>query len=86
MSTQFPKPHGVADITKVSFSPAPASEGSSTSAAQPYILTASADGAAKLWQVRQVKKTDQGESELLITRSFPAPFHDDKNSYITFTA
>jgi len=85
VSTQFPKPHGTADITKVAFSPAPASEGSSTTAAQPYLLTASADGTAKLWQVRQVKKTDQGEFNLPTHATF-STLHDDKTSYITFTA
>jgi NET1-associated nuclear protein 1 (U3 small nucleolar RNA-associated protein 17) len=65
ISTQFPRPHGSADVTKVVFSSSTSSASSSSgSTAQPYLLTASADGTAKLWQVRQVKKPEAGEYSL----------------------
>ncbi|WVF72330.1 hypothetical protein IAT40_007143 [Kwoniella sp. CBS 6097] len=65
VNTQFPRPHGTADVTSVVFSPVAqaASESSSTSSTlpTPYLFTASADGVAKIWQVRQSKKNLHGK-------------------------
>ncbi|OCF39890.1 NET1-associated nuclear protein 1 (U3 small nucleolar RNA-associated protein 17) [Kwoniella heveanensis CBS 569] len=65
VNTQFPRPHGIADVTSVVFSPIAqrVNESSSTSSIlpTPYLFTASADGVAKIWQVRQSKKNLHGE-------------------------
>lgn len=85
ISTQFPRPHGSSDVTKVVFSTSTSvASSSSGSAAQPYLLTASADGTAKLWQVRQVKKLEAGELSLPFTS--PSFLRDEKKIYITFFA
>lgn len=65
VNTQSPRPHGISDITTIAFSPIPsaasASSTSSTSQANPYFLTTSIDGTAKIWHVRQAKNTEHGE-------------------------
>ena len=67
ISTQLPRPHAAADVTKVIFSP------TTPSTTQPYLLTTSIDGVAKLWHVREAKRTDQGECDFFL-RNFP-PLH-----------
>ncbi|WVQ78204.1 hypothetical protein IAT38_000287 [Cryptococcus sp. DSM 104549] len=64
VNTQFPRPHSISDVTSVTFSPIPAPTSTSSKAAlapNPYLLTTSANGVAKLWHVRQAKKSEQGK-------------------------
>ncbi|WWD15791.1 hypothetical protein CI109_100215 [Kwoniella shandongensis] len=64
VNTQFPRPHGTANLTSVTFSPntLPSSTSSKSSMiSNPYLLTTSTDGVAKLWHVRQSKKSEQGK-------------------------
>lgn len=58
VNTQFPKPHGFSEITNLAFSPL----NTETSPALPYLLTAATDGSARLWHVRQAKKSEHGKS------------------------
>lgn len=63
LNTQHPQPHGASPITHVVFGPVPvASQAPRAPKPNPLALTVAADGTAKLWQVRQAKKSDQGES------------------------
>nr|XP_018263992.1 uncharacterized protein I303_03870 [Kwoniella dejecticola CBS 10117]OBR86150.1 hypothetical protein I303_03870 [Kwoniella dejecticola CBS 10117] len=62
VNTQFPRAHGLSPLTSVVFSPI--QQGSDTSSsessfAHPCLLTASADGVAKIWQIRQSKVSQQ---------------------------
>ncbi|WVR05059.1 hypothetical protein IAU60_002071 [Kwoniella sp. DSM 27419] len=64
VNTQFPRPHGTNNVTSVVFSPVPEPVSDSSTGspvAMPYLLTASADGTAKLWNVRQSRKSQQGK-------------------------
>ncbi|WVQ70239.1 uncharacterized protein L199_008465 [Kwoniella botswanensis] len=64
VNTQFPRPHGSSNVTSVVFSPIsqPSSTSSNSSILPtPYLLTASSDGVAKIWQVRQSKKSQNGK-------------------------
>ncbi|ODO03476.1 NET1-associated nuclear protein 1 (U3 small nucleolar RNA-associated protein 17) [Cryptococcus wingfieldii CBS 7118] len=61
VNTQFPRPHSTADITSMSFTsiPAMATASKSVSGPHPYLITTSGDGVAKIWQVKQSKKSEQ---------------------------
>ncbi|WVW83264.1 hypothetical protein I302_105283 [Kwoniella bestiolae CBS 10118] len=64
VNTQFPRPHGTSPITSVIFSPIAQPFGTSSNNSilpTPYLLTASADGMAKIWQVRQSKNVQTGK-------------------------
>ncbi|WWC85348.1 uncharacterized protein L201_000211 [Kwoniella dendrophila CBS 6074] len=64
VNTQFPRPHGMSPIVSTAFSPLPqpTSTSSDTSVVPtPYLLTASTDGTAKIWHVRQLKRSQQGK-------------------------
>ncbi|OWZ80139.1 NET1-associated nuclear protein 1 (U3 small nucleolar RNA-associated protein 17) [Cryptococcus neoformans Tu401-1] len=64
VNTQFPRPHGTSDISSVIFSPTPSVPGASShsvSAPNPYLLTTSNDGVARIWRVRQSRKSEQGK-------------------------
>ena len=54
INTQFPRPHGTSDLTAFAFGQAAAPTGSVTT----YFLTASADGTARIWQLRQIRSAD----------------------------
>ncbi|KAK4689971.1 NET1-associated nuclear protein 1 (U3 small nucleolar RNA-associated protein 17), partial [Tremellales sp. Uapishka_1] len=61
VNTQFPRPHAASDISTITFSPLPKSTPSPSRGVAlptPYLLTTSIDGTAKIWQVRQAKKSD----------------------------
>jgi hypothetical protein len=40
----------------------------------PYLLTASTDGVAKLWHVKQAKRADQGEQIIQTSLTISHPF------------
>ncbi|KIR96746.1 NET1-associated nuclear protein 1 (U3 small nucleolar RNA-associated protein 17) [Cryptococcus deuterogattii 2001/935-1] len=64
VNTQFPRPHGTSSISSVTFSPVLSATGTSSksiSTPNPYLLTTSNDGVAKIWQVRQSKRSEQGK-------------------------
>ncbi|KAK8869934.1 hypothetical protein IAR55_000502 [Kwoniella newhampshirensis] len=64
VNTQFPRPHGTSNVSSVTFSPNPISSSTLSKASSftnPYLLTTSVDGVAKVWQVRQSKKSEQGK-------------------------
>jgi NET1-associated nuclear protein 1 (U3 small nucleolar RNA-associated protein 17) len=73
VNTQYPRPHGAEDITALAF-------GAPAASAEPVVVTSSTSGATKLWHVRQVKKSQQGES------SFVAVSDDDKQYHIHYTS
>ncbi|KAI9638599.1 WD40-repeat-containing domain protein [Dioszegia hungarica] len=58
VNTQFPRPHGITEISSLAFSPL----NTPTSPALPYLLSTAIDGTAKLWQVRQSKKSEHGKN------------------------
>jgi NET1-associated nuclear protein 1 (U3 small nucleolar RNA-associated protein 17) len=67
INTLFPRPHGTSDVSSISFSAPPASISSTpislaSAIAAPYLLTTGVDGSVKLWQAREAKKSEQGES------------------------
>lgn len=85
VNTQFPRPHGTSDISSVTFSPTPSAPGTSSnpvSTPDPYLLTTSTDGVAKIWHVRQSGKSEQGKQSFtfLTHVSF---FSDENFLYIT---
>lgn len=52
VNTQYPRPHGVDDLTSLAFG---------STDAEPYAITSCASGTVKLWNVRQAKKSEQGK-------------------------
>ena len=65
MNTQCPRPHGLSELSSVSFSPLPtpssSKSGSGSGTLGPYLLTTALDGTAKLWQILQAKKSEHGK-------------------------
>ena len=60
--TQIPRPHGPCDLSTVTFSPLARRGATSASPRLSTLLvTTAVDGTAKVWQVRQAKKGDDGE-------------------------
>lgn len=68
VNTQYPRPHGNDNVTTLAFGP---------SGTEPYSLTASINGTVKIWQVRQAKRSEQGES------THTGVPDDDKQHHIT---
>jgi NET1-associated nuclear protein 1 (U3 small nucleolar RNA-associated protein 17) len=57
VNTQYPRPHGSEDITALTF-------GAPSFSYEPFVITASTSGSVKIWQVRQAKKSENGEYSL----------------------
>lgn len=77
VNTQFPRPHGTSDITSIAFSSAMAGV-----AGTPYLITSATDGSAKLWQVRQARKSEHGESLFLTFSSAESSkLYDDQQTH-----
>jgi NET1-associated nuclear protein 1 (U3 small nucleolar RNA-associated protein 17) len=73
VNSQFPGPHDLAKISSIAFSPVPMTSVPSTVSAPnyPYLLTTAKDGTAKIWQVRQARKSEHGEfTTCLLSRAF----------------
>lgn len=80
VNTQYPRPHGVSEISSITFSQIPSfsdtyssSKPSPSSSGNPYLLTTGNDGTAKIWNVRQAKNTEHGEFfafALLVSRVY----------------
>ncbi|WVO12741.1 hypothetical protein L204_100349 [Cryptococcus depauperatus] len=66
VNTQYPKPHCTSNLSSLIFSPLRTMSGipKSNFLPNPYLLTTSTDGIAKLWHVKQLKKNGQGKASI----------------------